>query len=81
VLFATRKFRTESEDAGFGRERNVAVALGADGGERVLRTVGGPSCIAKNRYSLPSELPLSWQALMDALTQNQNQNQKENANG
>jgi len=77
VLFATRKFRTESEDAGFGRERTVAVALGADGGERVLRTVGGPSCIAKNRYALPSELPLSWQALMDAMTQNQ----KETANG
>ena len=28
-------------------------------GERVLRTVGGPSCVAKNRYSLPAELPLS----------------------
>ena len=77
VLFATRKFRTESEDAGFGRERNIAVALGKDGGERVLKTVGGPSCVAKNRYSLPAELPLNWQALMDALTQNQ----KENANG
>lgn len=68
VLFATRKFRTESEDAGFNRTRNIAVALGADGGERILRCVGGPSCIAKNRYSLPAELPLSWPALMNAMT-------------
>ena len=40
VLFATRKFRTESEDVGFGRERTIAVGIGKDGGERILRTVG-----------------------------------------
>jgi hypothetical protein len=70
VLFATRKFRTESEDAGFNRTRSIAVPLGTDGGERILRTVGGPSCIAKNRYALPAELPLSWPALMSALSGN-----------
>ena len=80
VLFATRKFRTESEDAGFNRTRSIAVALGAEGGERILRTVGGPSCIAKNRYSLPAELPLSWQALMAAMTR-ENPQTKENVNG
>ena len=80
VLFATRKFRTESEDAGFNRTRSIAVALGADGGERILRTVGGPSCIAKNRHSLPSELPLSWQALVSAMTQTTTETQ-ENPNG
>ena len=68
VLFATRKFRTETQDAGFGRERTIAVGLGKDGGERILRTVGGPSCIAKNRYNLPTELPLSWEALAKELT-------------
>ena len=78
VLFATRKFRTESEDAGFNRKRSIAVALGTDGGERILRTVGGPSCIAKNRYSLPAELPLSWAALMNAMT---NPNSEETLNG
>jgi len=67
VLFATRKFRTESEDAGFNRTRSIAVPLGTDGGERILRCVGGPSCIAKNRFGLPAELPLSWPALMQAL--------------
>ena len=67
VLFATRKFRTETEDAGFGRERTIAAPVGADGGERILRTVGSPTCVAKNRYGLPAELPLSWPALMQAL--------------
>ena len=80
VLFATRKFRTESEDAGFDRTRNIAVALGAEGGERILRTVGGPACIAKNRYSLPAELPLSWQAVINAMADENTQTQ-ENANG
>jgi hypothetical protein len=68
VLFATRKFRVQTEDAGFGRTRGVAHAIGKDGGERVLRTVGGPSCIAKNRYGITEELPLSWEAFVSALT-------------
>jgi hypothetical protein len=57
VLFATRKFRTQKEDAGFNRERTIAAPIGADGGERILRTVGG-------------ELPLSWNAFMAAMTNN-----------
>jgi len=68
VLFATRKFRTQSEDAGFGRKRTIAQPIGKDGGERILRCVGGPSCVAKNRYGMPEELPLSWAAFMAALT-------------
>ena len=64
VLFASRKFRTQTEDAGFGRKRTIAHAVGKDGGERVLRTVGGPSCVAKNRYNLDAELPLDWNALL-----------------
>ncbi len=68
VLFATRKFRTEIEDRGFGRERTIAVGIGADGGERILRCVGSPACVAKNRYGLPAELPLSWPALMASLS-------------
>jgi hypothetical protein len=68
VLFATRKIITKTQDGGFGRERTIAAGLGKDGGERVLRTVGSPACVAKNRYDLPPELPLSWPALMQALT-------------
>ena len=69
VLFATRKFRTEREEQGFGKERAIAVGVGADGGERLLRCVGSPACVAKNRYGLPAELPLSWPALFAGLTQ------------
>ena len=69
VLFATRKFRTEREEQGFGKERAIAVGVGADGGERILRCVGSPACVAKNRYGLPAELPLSWPALFAGLTQ------------
>jgi hypothetical protein len=67
VLFATRRFRVQKEDAGFNRERTIAAPVGADGGERIMRTVGGPACVAKNRYGLPGELPLSWDALMAAM--------------
>lgn len=69
VLFATRKIITKTEDGGFGRERTIAAGLGKDGGERILRTVGSPACVAKNRFGLPAELPLSWPALMQALSQ------------
>ena len=68
VFFATRKIRTQSEDAGFNRTRTIATGIGKDGGERILRTVGGPSCVAKNRYSLESEIPLSWTALEAGLS-------------
>jgi len=66
VLFATRKFRTESEDRGFGRERTIAVGIGD---ERVLRTVGSPACVAKNRFGLPPQINLSWPELFAGLTQ------------
>jgi hypothetical protein len=71
VLFATRKIRTQSEDAGFNRKRTIAHAIGKGGGERILRCVGGPSCVAKNRYGIVDELPLSWAAFVQAITQSQ----------
>jgi len=67
VLFATRKIITTTEDAGFNRKRTTAAGLGKDGGERILRCVGSPACVAKNRYDLPADLPLSWADLMQAL--------------
>jgi hypothetical protein len=60
VLFATRKMRTVTEDSGFNKQRTIAKAVGADGGERVLRCIGSPACVAKNRYDLPAEIPLAW---------------------
>jgi len=67
VLFATRRFTTRTEDAGFGRQRAIAAPIGAGGGDRILRTVGGPSCVAKNRYNLNPELPLSWDAIVSGI--------------
>ncbi len=67
VMFATRKIITKTEEAGFNRERTIASPLGRDGGERILRCVGSPACVAKNRFNLPAELPLSWDALMGAM--------------
>jgi hypothetical protein len=67
VLFATRKFITRTEETTFGRQRAIAAPIGADGGERVLRTTGGPTCVAKNRYGLPAELPLSWDVLIQSI--------------
>jgi hypothetical protein len=77
VLFATRKFRTQSEDAGFNRKRTIANPIGRDGGERILRCVGGPSCIAKNRFNIAEELPLSWAAFMAALSNHHSEGAKQ----
>jgi len=67
VLFATKRFRVSKEEGtGFQGDRAIATAIGANGGERILRTVGSPACIAKNRFNLPAEIPLSWQSFMDA---------------
>lgn len=70
VLFACRRFTTRSEDSGFGRQRAIAAPIGTDGGERILRTSGGPSCVAKNRYRLKPEIPLSWEALVSGILGN-----------
>jgi len=60
VLFATQKFRVQTEDAGFNKTRGIAKAVGPDGGERVLRCTRSPACTAKNRYGITGEIPLSW---------------------
>jgi hypothetical protein len=67
VLFATRKIRTRTESAGFNRQRTIASSLGRDGGDRILRCVGGPSCVAKNRFGIAEELPLCWESFMAAM--------------
>jgi hypothetical protein len=67
ILFAHWKYRTRSEDAGFGRERSIAVPIGANGEDRVLRTVGSPAWVAKNRFNLAPEIPLSWHAFAQGL--------------
>ena len=78
VLFATRKIRTYSEDAGFGRKRTTAHAIGKEGGERILRTIASPSCLAKNRYGLAELIPMNWQSVMEGITQATQRKEKTN---
>jgi hypothetical protein len=47
--------------------REHGAAKGERGGQRVLRCVGGPARIAKNRYDLPETLPLDWNSLQAAI--------------
>ena len=62
VLFATKRLRVCKD----GDSRIIAAPIGADGGERILRTNGSPACIAKNRFGLPNEIPLFWDAFLEA---------------
>lgn len=64
VLFANWRTTVKTADAGF----NKKVRRGIGSGERLMFTEERPAFRAKNRYSLPAEMPLSWHALQDAIT-------------
>lgn len=42
-------------------------ARGVGTGRRLLRVAETPACVAKNRYSLPDVIPLTWDALVGAM--------------
>lgn len=63
VLFANYRTYIRKEDVGF----NKKVARGVGTGERLLFTQEKPAYLAKNRYGLPEELPMSWDALQAAI--------------
>lgn len=63
VLFANYRTVIKKEDAGF----NKTHARGIGTGERLLHTAEKPAYMAKNRYAFPESLPLSWQAVSDAI--------------
>ena len=63
VFFANKKFRVAKD----GNDRAVATPIG----ECIIRMVGSPACIAKNRFGLPSEIPLSWAAFINAYQKTQ----------
>lgn len=65
VLFANYKTIVRKTDVGFKKE----VARGVSTGERLLHTNEKPSHMAKNRWALPDSLPLSWDALSQAIAQ------------
>lgn len=63
VLFANYKTVVKKDDVGF----NKTVARGITTGERLLHTSERPAYMAKNRYSLPESIPLSWEAFANAI--------------
>lgn len=63
ILYATVATNTVTEDAGFNSKRVRATSTG----ERIMHTVGQPAFLAKSRYSLPSPLPLAWDAFAQAM--------------
>ena len=70
VLFATRKVRVSVEKNGFNKTRATAAPIGRSGGDRILRCVGGPTALAGNRFNLPDEIPLEWNALASGIAAN-----------
>lgn len=68
VLFATFRIGTKESDGGFGRKRVRAVGRG----DRILLTEERPSHRAKNRYSFPFELPMTWDAILPELQKEEN---------
>lgn len=65
LLFANYKVHVVKDETKFKKTR----ARGAGIGERIVHTEERPAFRAKNRYSLPAELPLSWGAFQDAVTE------------
>lgn len=63
VLFANWKVSTTKAETGFGQK----VTRGVGRGERMLYTEERPAFVAKNRFGLPPEVPLSWNALAAAM--------------
>jgi hypothetical protein len=66
VGHVTRKIILRQTDSKIGK-RNMAAPSGKDGSDRILRVVGSPSCVAKNRYGISEDLPLEWDALVKAM--------------
>lgn len=63
ILYAAMQTNTVTEDAGFNNKRVRAVTSG----DRIMHTVGQPAFLAKSRFSLPSPLPLAWEAFAEAM--------------
>lgn len=61
VFFTNYRVATTKTDVGF--KKSVTRAIGS--GERVLYTEERPAFLAKNRYSMPDQLPLQWDAVAE----------------
>lgn len=65
VLFCNFRVVTKETEVGFNKE----VRRGITTGERLMYTTEKPAYLAKNRYSLPDSLPLSWESFAQAISQ------------
>ncbi len=63
VLFANYRTVIKKDEVGF----NKTVSRGVSTGERLLFTAERPAYMAKNRYSLPESIALSWEAFENAI--------------
>jgi hypothetical protein len=64
VFFTNLRTIVKQGDVGFNR----SVSRGITTGERLIYTTERPACLAKNRFSLPDTIPLSWDAFTQHLT-------------
>jgi hypothetical protein len=64
VLFCNYRTIVQKTDVGFNKKATRGVTTG----ERLIYTAERPAALGKNRYSLPAELPLAWDAFSDALS-------------
>ena len=65
---AAASLLNEWVDAVLLATRELGASRGEKGGDRILRTIGSSSCVAKNRYSLPEILPFDWDTLKSAMS-------------
>ena len=63
VLFANTKTLVKKDDTGFGTTNNRGITTG----ERMLFTSEKPAYMAKNRYSMPEAIPMTWEAFAAAI--------------
>ena len=79
TLFMCRRMTVRKEGQGI-MEKVIAVPIGADGGERIVRTAWTPASVAKNRYDMPLEIALpktgSWDLIMGYISSFYSSNQK-----
>lgn len=66
LLFANWKTHVVKDVQGAGKTKKET-ARGVGSGERVMYSEERPAWWAKNRYSLPFELPLDWNTLQNAI--------------
>jgi hypothetical protein len=64
ILFATTEVRMVGEAQKFSKDKRLRAV---SDGDRIVHASPAPAFLAKNRYSLPATMPLSWDAFIEAM--------------